>query len=77
MDIDTKYDEPPKIARWTIVMENAYPGEAVMMKGDAIGTFHNIPFYRSAVGQLADYFPKLNMIVVNLALPFGWTDSQI
>lgn len=43
--------------------------------GDVAGAFRHIPFHGDAVGCFAGIVPELNVLVVNLSLPFGWTNS--
>ena len=56
-------------------MELMYPQSAVMMKGDVSGAFRNLHFHADSCGMFAGYLPRHNKIVINLTLPFGWTDS--
>ena len=75
--ITTKYDGPATIAQWALAVENSQPGEAVMMTGDVSGAFRNVPFAAAACGSFAGYIPQLDIVIVNLSLSFGWTDSTI
>ncbi len=47
-----------------------------MMTGDVAGAFHNIALAASFCGSYAGNIPELSFIVINLWLPFGWTDSR-
>ena len=75
VDITMNYDGPAKIAQWALEVESAQPGEAVMMTGDVSGAFRNVPFAAAACGSFAGYIPQLDIVIVNLSLSFGWTDS--
>jgi hypothetical protein len=44
------------------------------MTGDVAGTFRHVPFNCWFCGY---FVPELDLIVVNLCLPFGWTGSPV
>ena len=46
-----------------------------MMKGDVSGAFRHVHIHREHCGLFAAFIPELNIVVINLTLPFGWTDS--
>lgn len=75
LDVEIHYDGPKEIARWALFMEQRFPGTATMMKGDVAGAFRNLHIHRDHCGRFAAYIAELNVVVVNLTLPFGWTDS--
>ena len=75
LDVEVHYDGPREIARWATYMEERFPGSSVMMKGDVAGAFRNLHIHRDHCGRFAAYISELDMVVVNLTLPFGWTDS--
>ena len=75
LDIEISYDGPKEIAQWALFMEQRFPGTATMMKGDVAGAFRNLHIHRDHCGRFAAYIPELDLVVVNLTLPFGWTDS--
>jgi hypothetical protein len=75
LEVKMKYDGPKAIARWAIQAERAQPGETVMMTGDVASAFRNVLFHAASCGLFTGYIPELNIIVVNLVLPFGWTNS--
>ncbi len=48
-----------------------------MMTGDVAGAFRHVPFNCWFCGYFSGYIPELDLIVVNLCLPFGWTGSPV
>ncbi|ETM01899.1 hypothetical protein L917_01555, partial [Phytophthora nicotianae] len=52
-----------------------YDGAARMSTGDVAGAFRNIPVAAEAAGRFSGTIPELGILVVDLACPFGWTDS--
>ncbi|ETK95461.1 hypothetical protein L915_01609 [Phytophthora nicotianae] len=46
-----------------------------MSTGDVAGAFRNIPVAAEAAGRFSGTIPELGILVVDLACPFGWTDS--
>ncbi len=75
LEIPMKYDGPKAIARWALSQEHAYPGSTVMMTGDVASAFRNVAFHAAHCGFFSGFIPELNIIVINLVLPFGWTNS--
>ena len=75
VDEPMKYDGPKAIARWAIASERAQPGTTVMMTGDVASAFRNVALHADHCGFFAGFIPELNIVVVNLVLPFGWTNS--
>jgi hypothetical protein len=49
----------------------------MMMTGDDSGAFRHIPVNCWFCGHFAGYIPELDIILVNLYLPFGWTGSPV
>ena len=72
---DLKYDGVKAIASWALRCHDRYPGQVVMMTGDVAGAFRNVPISAAFCGLFSGFIPELNIIVVNLCLPFGWTDA--
>ena len=72
---DMKYDGVKAIASWALRCHERYPGQVVMMTGDVAGAFRNVPFAAEFCGCFCGYIPELDIIVINLVLPFGWTDA--
>ena len=72
-----KYNGPKTIALWALEMDKASvcPLDTMIMTGDVSGAFRNIPLAADSCGQFSIYLVNLNIILVNLSLPFGWTDS--
>jgi hypothetical protein len=54
-----------------------YLQNAVMMTGDVAGAFRHVPFNCWSCGYFSGYIPEMDLIVVNLCLPFGWTGSPV
>ena len=75
IDVPMKYDGVKQIAHMALDCQTRYPDEVVMMTGDVSGAFRNVPFAAFFCGCFAGYIRELDIIVVNLCLPFGWTDS--
>ncbi|RLN53164.1 hypothetical protein BBJ28_00021026 [Nothophytophthora sp. Chile5] len=73
--IDISYDGAVSIARRIVEVEDAFPGRARMMAGDVSGAFRHILLHASAVGRFAGTIPSLGVLIIDLACPFGWTDS--
>jgi hypothetical protein len=48
-----------------------------MMTGVVSGAFRRIPIICWFCGHFSGYIPELDIIVVNLSLPFGWTGSTV
>jgi hypothetical protein len=54
-----------------------YPEDVVMMSGDVVGAFRDVPFNCWFREYFSGFIPELDLIVVNLCLPFGWTGSPV
>ena len=72
---ELKYDGVKAIASWALHCQDRYPDKVVMMTGDVAGAFRNVPFAASSCGLFCGFIPELNIIAINLCLPFGWTDA--
>jgi hypothetical protein len=75
--IEIHHDGVKHIAQWGLEVASSYPDDAVMMTGDVAGAFRHVPFNCWFCGYFSGYIPELDMIVVNLCLPFGWTGSPV
>jgi hypothetical protein len=70
-------DGVKQIVRWRLAETHRSPDDVVMMTGDISGAFRRIPINCWLCGRFAGYIPELDIIVVNLSLPFGWTGSPV
>jgi hypothetical protein len=75
--LEIHHDGVKQIARWGLDEAARYPDDVVMMTGDVSGAFRHIPINCWFCGRFSGYIPELNLIVVNLSLPFGWTGSPV
>jgi hypothetical protein len=75
--LEIHHDGVKQIARWGLDEAARYPDDVVMMTGDVSGAFRHIPINCWFCGRFSGYVPELNLIVVNLSLPFGWTGSPV
>jgi len=75
--LEIHHDGVKQIARWGLDEAARYPDDVVMMPGDVSGAFRHIPINCWFCGRFSGYVPELNLIVVNLSLPFGWTGSPV
>lgn len=75
--LEIHHDGVKHIARWGLEAMTSYPDDVVMMTGDVAGAFRHIPFNCRFCGYFSGYIPELDIIVVNLCLPFGWTGSPV
>ncbi len=75
--LEIHHDGVTHIAQWGLEAASRYPEDVVMMTGDVAGAFRHIPFNCWFCGYFSGYIPELDLIVVNLYLPFGWTGSPV
>ena len=75
--LEVHHDGVKHIAQWGLEAAAQYPEDAVMMTGDVAGAFRHVPFNCWSCGYFSGYIPELDLIVVNLCLPFGWTGSPV
>jgi hypothetical protein len=75
--LEIHHDGVKQIARWGLDESTRYPDTAVMMTGDVSGAFRHVPINCWFCGHFSGYIPELDIIVVNLSLPFGWTGSPV
>ena len=75
--LEIHHDGVTHIARWGLEESARYPDDVVMMTGDVAGAFRHVPFNCWFCGYFSGYIPELDIIVVNLCLPFGWTGSPV
>jgi len=75
--LEIHHDGVKQIAQWGLDAAARWPDDVVMMTGDVSGAFRHIPINCRFCGYFSGYIPELNIIVVNLSLPFGWTGSPV
>jgi hypothetical protein len=75
--LEIHHDGVTHIAQWGLKAASRYPGDVVMMNGDVAGAFRHAPFNCWFCDNFSGYIPELDLIVVNLCLPFGWTGSPV
>ncbi len=75
--LEIHHDGVAHIARWGLDAASRYPEDVVMMTGDVAGAFRHMPSNCWFCGYFSVYIPDLDIIVVNLCLPFGWTGSPV
>ena len=77
VNIVMKYNGPKPIASWALEIEHesACPDKAMLMTGDVSIFFRNVPLAADSCGKFSLYLVDLDISLVNLSLPFGWTDS--
>ena len=73
--IPMRYDGAQAMAQRALQVEHEFPGRAAMLSGDLNGAFKHIPVHADHVGMFAGTIPELGILVIDLACPFGWTDS--
>ncbi|KAG6955657.1 hypothetical protein JG687_00011068 [Phytophthora cactorum] len=69
------YDGTLALVSRIIEVEAEDHGKANMMTGDVARAFRNVPLAASAVGRFAGSVPELEIMVIDLVCPFGWTNS--
>jgi hypothetical protein len=75
--LEITHDGVKQIARWGLAEAHVCPDDVVMMTGDVSGAFRHIPINCWFCGHFSGYIPELDIIVINLSLPFGWTGSPV
>ncbi|RLN95758.1 hypothetical protein BBJ28_00011833 [Nothophytophthora sp. Chile5] len=75
--VEVSYDGPQSIARRILEVEAEFPGKAKMMSGDVAGAFRHIPIHADHVGRFAGTIQELGVLIIDLACPFGWTQSPM
>ncbi len=75
--LEIQHDGVTHIAQRGLKAASRYPGDVVMMTGDVAGAFRHVPFNCWFSGYFSGYIPELDLIVVNLCLPFGWAGSPV
>jgi hypothetical protein len=75
--LEVHHDGVKHIAQWGLEAAAQYPEDVVMMTGDVASAFRHVPFNCWYCGYFSGYIPELDLIVVNLCLPFGWTGSPV
>jgi hypothetical protein len=74
--LEIHHDWATHIAQWGLEAASRYPENVVMITGDVAGAFRHVPFNYWFCGYFSSYIPELDLIVVNLCLPFGWSGYQ-
>ncbi len=75
--IPVKYDGPTQLAQRMLQVESDFPGKAAFMSGDVAGAFRHIPIHADHVGRFAGTIPELNILIIDLCCPFGWSQSPV
>jgi hypothetical protein len=75
--LEIRHDGVTHIAQWGLEAATQYPKDVVMMTSDFAGAFRHVLFNCWFCGCFSGYIPELNLIVVNLCLPFGWKGSPV
>lgn len=64
------------IARRIVELRSRWPQQAIkLMKGDVKSAFRQIPVHEETSAQFVGKIPEADAVVIDLALPFGWTGS--
>ncbi|OWZ03855.1 LOW QUALITY PROTEIN: hypothetical protein PHMEG_00024344 [Phytophthora megakarya] len=50
-------------------------GRIRILKGDVKGAFRHLRTQENQVFHMADYIPKLGIVIIDMATPFGWSGS--
>ncbi|POM58565.1 Hypothetical protein PHPALM_36771 [Phytophthora palmivora] len=73
---DLSYEHVAGIAHRIIHLRRAYPTALVkLLKGDVKHAFRNLHVREDVCAHFVGELPEAGVIVIDLALPFGWTSS--
>ncbi|OWY90400.1 hypothetical protein PHMEG_00041484 [Phytophthora megakarya] len=73
---DLSYTHVDAIARHILAIRRDQPGKTIcLMKGDVKTAFRLVPVHHDTSTRFAGHIPELDLVVIDLCLPFGWTGS--
>jgi hypothetical protein len=75
--LEIVHDGVKQITHWGLGEAHRTPDDVVMMTGDVSGAFRHIPINCWFCGHFSGYIPELDIIVLDLSLPIGWTGSPV